>query len=65
MWRDGTWRQLPTPPARQGGRIAYDAARRRVVLFGGEVNGTVVGETWEYDGTAWLRAPDTVTPIER
>jgi hypothetical protein len=56
IWRDGTWRQLPAPPARPGGRIAYDAARRRVVLFGGEVDGTGVGETWEYDGTAWRRA---------
>jgi hypothetical protein len=36
--------------------MAYDSARGVTVLFGG-YKGSLDGETWEYDGTAWaLRA---------
>ena len=38
--------------------MAYDGARRRIVLFGGEasLNGNkpvALGDTWEWDGTQW------------
>jgi hypothetical protein len=36
--------------------MTYDAARQRVVLFGGS-NGTAnaFADTWEWDGTTWLQ----------
>jgi len=36
--------------------MAYDAARRRVVLFGGGPNSPPfqsLGDTWEWDGVKW------------
>ncbi len=33
---------------------AYDAARRRMVVFGGDTGDSLLSETWEYDGTAWI-----------
>jgi hypothetical protein len=34
--------------------MGYDAARHRVVLFGGGAHGTdLFGDTWEWDGSAW------------
>ena len=34
--------------------MTFDALRGRAVLFGGHVgNGNFVGDTWEWDGTAW------------
>ncbi len=44
------------------GAIAYDAARQRVVLFGGPPG---TGHTWTWDGTTWVRQqPATEPPIE-
>jgi len=34
--------------------MAYDAARQRVVLFGGSGQPSYLGDTWEWDGTNWL-----------
>lgn len=35
--------------------MAYDAIRRRIVLFGGhDGNQTYLGDTWEWDGTYWI-----------
>jgi len=34
--------------------MAYDSARRVVVLFGGNLN-TSQGETWEWDGIGWFQ----------
>jgi hypothetical protein len=41
--------------------MAYDAARGRVVLFGGwTFDGTPLGDTWTWDGATWLlQAPAT------
>ena len=33
----------------------HDAARRRLVLFGGYVNQRNVDDTWEFDGDKWTR----------
>ena len=59
MWDGEGWRQAaaagPTP--RSGHAMAYDAGRRRVVLYGG---GSFDGRTvtrhedlWEWDGARW------------
>ena len=46
-----SWRQVPTvgtaPTGRTGHRIVYDAARRRLVMFGGRDGTTFLSETWE------------------
>ena len=44
-----------SPPSRHGHAMAYDTARQRVVLFGGETipHGVLLGDTWEWDGTTW------------
>lgn len=55
-WDGANWAQLmpaKSPTTRFGHAMAYDAARRRVVLFGGEFGGLIYDETWEWDGTNW------------
>src|SRR5262245_16947650 len=34
--------------------MAYDAARERVVLFGGTLVHALLGDTWEWDGVSWI-----------
>jgi len=45
-----------TPVGRAANGLAYDAARGRVVLFGGYSSGQdrSLGDTWEWDGDAWI-----------
>ncbi len=62
-WDGRAWTQLlPSriPPApRFGGAMAYDAARRQIVLFGqmiaivGPQAGQTDTTTWTFDGTTW------------
>jgi hypothetical protein len=57
------WRELSpqtAPPERIGAGMAYDALRGRVVLFGGYGSSARLRDTWEWDGTNWLRAGDPV-----
>lgn len=42
----------PTP--RAGARMAWDASRRRLVLFGGSAGQHVFVDAWEWDGSTWL-----------
>ncbi|HLQ36779.1 MAG TPA: hypothetical protein VK348_03185, partial [Planctomycetota bacterium] len=56
---DGAW-QLRTPAHRPAARahaaMAYDRARRCIVLVGGrDAAGQLLPETWEYDGIDWLQ----------
>lgn len=56
-WNGSDW-TLETPaniPApRRGHAMAYDRARRQVVLFGGiDASGTPMGDTWTWDGSNW------------
>lgn len=44
-----------SPPARATHRLAYDAVRERVVLFGGWGENGLLADTWEWDGTEWQR----------
>ena len=55
------WRLLipaagPAPAPRAGHCVAYDAGRRRLVLFGGAAP-YPVNEVWEYDGIRWSEGP--------
>jgi hypothetical protein len=53
-----TWNKITTatsPPARWGSSMAYDANRKKVVMFGGNNGTTPIADTWEYDGTNWTQ----------
>src|SRR5262245_40547835 len=40
--------------------MAFDSARNRVVLFGGEsAAAALIGDTWEWDGQEWTQQEDT------
>ncbi|MCA8970584.1 MAG: hypothetical protein KDC95_12395 [Planctomycetes bacterium] len=52
------------PAARFGSAVAYDAARQRVVLFGGGSN-PHLGDTWEWDGTNWTELKPASSPAAR
>jgi hypothetical protein len=45
--------------------MAYDSGRQRVVLFGGETYGQVLGDTWEWDGTDWTQVFPQSSPPAR
>ena len=56
-----------TPSPRNGHAMAYDAARRKIVLFGGTSN-MLRGDTWEYDSATrtWAQiTPSTTSPSPR
>jgi hypothetical protein len=44
--------------------MAYDAARGEVVLFGGW-DGTLLGDTWTWDGTTWTEEHPAISPPAR
>jgi hypothetical protein len=60
---EGHWKRVANdgPPGRDNAGIAYDSARKRVVLFGGSDQNTGVrlNDTWEWDGEQWIFAADT------
>lgn len=68
---DGQW--APTahragPFERRSAGVAYDAARDRVVMFGGNQGGaagSVSNETWEWDGARWSLASPGLLPAAR
>jgi hypothetical protein len=69
---DGSsWRQVaqdPLFPSRNNYAIAYDAARSRAVLFGGERSfgsGEVLADTWEWDGASWQQVLSATVPVAR
>ena len=70
VWNGDDWQQLfPTisPTGRFSEGIAYDEARRKVVIFGGQTDaGGYSGDTWLWDGTTtnWMKA-ETVGPSAR
>ena len=70
-WDGSSWSQVSPsaddPPARRNHALAYDAARERVVLFGGlGEGGEELGDTWTWDGTSWRDVtPDEGAPAAR
>lgn len=46
--------------------MAWDAARQRIVLFGGFPDSAVrLGDTWEWDGATWILRTPTTSPSPR
>ena len=61
-----TWSPWQNPlAARSDHGLAYDSARDRLVLFGGQGPQGALGDTWEYDGARWHRMTPTVSPTPR
>jgi hypothetical protein len=68
-----TWTELKpkTPlPARKNFGLAYDTARKRLVVFGGIHGGlyapqTYLNDTWEFDGTDWTEIKPATSPPVR
>jgi cysteine-rich repeat protein len=61
-----SWRQFTgsRPPPRTGSAMAYDAQRGVIVLYGGE-SGAMLGDTWEWNGTAWTQRTGVNSPPGR
>lgn len=70
-WDGAQWVHIDTgntgPSARFHHAMAYDRARRRVVLFGGNGETSTLSDTWEWNGTQWKQVAQgaTVTPAPR
>jgi hypothetical protein len=66
-WNGATWAQLH-PPAAPSGRIGasmtYDAARQRILLYGG-YGQAMNADTWTWDGATWTQAHPATTPPAR
>ena len=61
MAHSGTQVATTGPTAKASPALAYDSARHRVVLFGGDDCSGLLqgGDTWEWDGTTWLQVATT------
>ena len=67
LW-DGQWSlatPAASPPSRKGHVMAFDAARGKVVLFGGWRTGALLNDTWEWDGATWTQVLTTLQPSPR
>lgn len=66
VWDGAGWSPMHppvSPTARVGHAMAGDAARGRVVLFGGLASGqALLGDTWEWDGGTWQQLHVTPSP---
>jgi hypothetical protein len=63
----GNWRRVETPQTPTGRTafmLVYDAARQKVLLFGGWRDARL-NETWTYDGTTWTQLSPATTPNGR
>lgn len=68
-WDGARWVQrqpMVSPPIRQGCQMAYDAARRVIVLFGGiDSSFGLLADTWEWDGATWTQRRPSTAPAGR
>jgi hypothetical protein len=63
-----TWTAVTAsgPSARRDHAMLYDGARQRVLLFGGaDASLANLGDTWEWDGTAWTQRAPAASPSPR
>jgi N-acetylneuraminic acid mutarotase len=71
-WDGSTWNKVDTaqsPPGRIDGAMAYDPARRALILFGGNswTTGMVANDTWEWSSATrqWTRLTTNGSPDAR
>lgn len=60
-----TQRAVAGPSPRHSHALVWDAARQRVVLFGGRDGYGIFDETWEWDGAAWTKRTLSPSPPAR
>jgi hypothetical protein len=70
QYANGAWTQLSSaafPPRRFDHGMVYDGKRSRIVMFGGRGSSgsSLMGDTWEWDGSSWTRALPAVSPTPR
>lgn len=67
-WNGTTWTRLApatVPPARAGAGMAYDAATRQLVMYGGATNAGTLSDTWLWSGSNWVRPGPGESPGPR
>jgi hypothetical protein len=69
-WDGADWSPRMTAVAPSGRffhTMAYDSARRRIVMFGGRdaLGANPTDTTWDFDGTSWLDVTPSVGPTPR
>lgn len=72
LWNGSSWRRLnvPGPPARNSGMVAYDSSRHVIVLFGGggpsgAGAAALLNDTWTWDGARWIEMHPAHVPAGR
>jgi cysteine-rich repeat protein len=67
-WDGTAWTEASPatmPPGRMAHAMAFDPARGKLVLFGGEGPGALFTDTWEWDGVDWTARTPTASPPPR
>src|SRR5262249_3728655 len=70
-WNGLGWaraRPATSPPKREKHAMAFDAARGKVVLFGGSSSFATsqdLSDTWTWDGATWTQAAPSTSPPGR
>lgn len=67
-WDGNNWSLLvpaSSPSPRCCMTMAYDSARQRIVLFGGNDGAVAIGGTWEWTGTTWEQPTLMLSPSAR
>jgi hypothetical protein len=59
------WYPSVVPPASYGASTAYDAATNQLVLFGGDAQVGVTGNTWIWSGSGWAAQSPATSPPAR
>lgn len=68
LWKEKRWTEYNPPvepPGRLDSQLAYDSNHREIVLFGGNVDKKIFGDTWVYDGSAWKTVQTKTLPPSR
>ena len=61
----GEWQDVSPPDSpkpRAGVRMAFDALRNQMVLYGGTNGLTALGDTWIWDGSVWTEQHPATNP---
>ena len=63
LWNGTTWSLLPGtfPSRREDALLIYDSRRKILVLHGGRAGPQVFRDTWEWDGSSWVRRSEGST----